>query len=799
MSGDSLVAQVRDRLLEDQSLDSRTVDLVLSALGERLTSVDNRVDATSSAPALAFLRSVSVLGFRGIGARAELTLTPGPGLTLVVGRNGSGKSSLAEAAEFALTGDSLRWAGRSKEWSEGWRNLHADGPSAIEVELSIDGSAEDVRVNVDWAADRLESALTSVSVGERRSSRDSLGWTEAVKTFRPFLSYVELSQMIEGRPIDRYNALAPMLGMESLVEPLEKLRQDRLSAERAIKSSESLAHDALTELRASSDSRAIDAVAALEGAWNLDVVRELVAGERDLDEASERLLAELCALSAPESGRVASAASAIRLAVAEADLARGSDAGRALRVAEMLEAAVDVHWQYGDDDCMVCGREGGMDPGRIAEIQIMIRGLHDEARDAQRSDRQLEDARAEASDTVGTAPRVLDGSPDDELGIDLSAVRVAWAKWLDAPTDPLALADHLERHAPAVQDAAAKTRLAAVEQRIRLSDSWRPLQILLAQLIEPLSNGNEAKQGLKQLRSAEKWLKFVEADIRAARFEEVKVGVLNVWSMLAVGSNVALEDVSLGTKRVNMAVSVDGDDGAALGVMSQGELHALALSLFIPRVTFGETPFGFAILDDPVQAMDPVRVDGLARVLRALAAVRQVVVFTHDDRLPATIRRLRIPARVIEVSRRRQSEVIIRDADDPASALLADARAIACGSDVPDAIARRVVPTFCRQAIEAAASHSALTKLVARGQTPNAVEDGLIESDRLLPRLALALFGDRDRAGDVYSELDQEIGGWAVDLVRLADGLSHDGVGSEVDLMGLVGRSESLIERMDEW
>ena len=73
-----------------------------------------------------------------------------------------------------------------------------------------------------------------------------------------------------------------------------------------------------------------------------------------------------------------------------------------------------------------------------------------------------------------------------------------------------------------------------------------------------------------------------------------------------------------------MDVTVDGDSSVALGVMSQGELHALALSLFIPRVKFDASPFGFAILDDPVQAMDPVRVDGLARVLHSLARTRQV-------------------------------------------------------------------------------------------------------------------------------------------------------------------------------
>ena len=83
-----------------------------------------RDDRPSQAPAVAFLRSVSVEGFRGIGKKADLELTPGPGLTLIVGRNGSGKSSCAEGLELLLTGDTYRWAKRPKVWRDGWRNLH---------------------------------------------------------------------------------------------------------------------------------------------------------------------------------------------------------------------------------------------------------------------------------------------------------------------------------------------------------------------------------------------------------------------------------------------------------------------------------------------------------------------------------------------------------------------------------------------------------------------------------------------------------------------------------------------------
>jgi hypothetical protein len=68
---------------------------------------------------LPFSCRITAQGFRGIGPEATLDLTPSPGLTLVVGRNGSGKSSFAEGLELLLTGDTYRWSQRSKVWRDG--------------------------------------------------------------------------------------------------------------------------------------------------------------------------------------------------------------------------------------------------------------------------------------------------------------------------------------------------------------------------------------------------------------------------------------------------------------------------------------------------------------------------------------------------------------------------------------------------------------------------------------------------------------------------------------------------------
>src|SRR4029077_6547727 len=72
---------------------------------------------TESANGGVWIDAIEVAGFRGVGPRTALSFVPKPGLTLVVGRNGSGKSSFAEALEFLLTGTNYRWAERSRIWS----------------------------------------------------------------------------------------------------------------------------------------------------------------------------------------------------------------------------------------------------------------------------------------------------------------------------------------------------------------------------------------------------------------------------------------------------------------------------------------------------------------------------------------------------------------------------------------------------------------------------------------------------------------------------------------------------------
>ena len=67
--------------------------------GEQRDGPERDAARADAEPTGAYLRSITVSGFRGVGPAETLDLEPGPGLTVIVGRNGSGKSSFADGLE----------------------------------------------------------------------------------------------------------------------------------------------------------------------------------------------------------------------------------------------------------------------------------------------------------------------------------------------------------------------------------------------------------------------------------------------------------------------------------------------------------------------------------------------------------------------------------------------------------------------------------------------------------------------------------------------------------------------------
>jgi hypothetical protein len=194
--------------------------------------------------------------------------------------------------------------------------------------------------------------------------------------------------------------------------------------------------------------------------------------------------------------------------------------------------------------------------------------------------------------------------------------------------------------------------------------------------------------------------------------------------------------------------------------------------------------------------MDPAKVDGLAKVLERAARKRQVVVFTHDDRLPEAVRRLQIAATVLEVTRREGSVVELREALTPVERHIVDARALSRTQDLPPEVAARVIPGFCRLALEAAAVDAVRRRRIGRGEAHAEVEELLARVNRLTVFAALALFDDGTRGGDVLPRLAHEYGNRAADVFRVVNAGAHESVAC--DLRDLVRDTAILARKLAE-
>jgi hypothetical protein len=393
-------------------------------------------------------------------------------------------------------------------------------------------------------------------------------------------------------------------------------------------------------------------------------------------------------------------------------------------------------------------------------------------------------------------PSVLDRAAG--VGLDSGVVRDLWTSFSTAPEDEGALADRLEEAVFPLNDAAEVLRREATTELQRREDAWRPRARRLGEWLPRARRSQEETNVVPGLRAAQDWLGGTAGAIRDERFAPIAAQATAIWRMLRQQSSVELGAIRLegkGTqRRVSLDVSIDGVDGAALGVMSQGELHSMALSLFLPRAMLHESPFRFIFIDDPVQSMDPARVDGLAEVLASAATTHQIVVFTHDDRLPEATRRLGFAATIIAVARREGSVVELREELDPAKRHLKDAFDLAKTGDMPPKVAMRVVPGFCRAAIEAACFEVVRRRRIGVGSPHAEVENALVAVTKLTTALALALFDDASRGGDVLPRINSSFGKRAGDVFVACNRGAHQGYSGR--LLDLARDSEYLVERI---
>ena len=402
----------------------------------------------------------------------------------------------------------------------------------------------------------------------------------------------------------------------------------------------------------------------------------------------------------------------------------------------LLAEALQFHEESGDTPCPVCGT-GSLTASWRERTQSVL--AEDNLLRQARGEAERRHGRAEHElrNLIGTAPPVL-----AQAEVDLPsqpAAADAWDAWTRATI--MAGSELMERHG-ALLGAVTAWRREARAHADALSQTWAPIAVRIGRLAEEYTEALEQNRQAAVLEAAHAAATAVAQRLRTARLDPIVDQTKHIWTQLRQESNVSLEDVELTGKGNRRSVDIKAvvDDAAgssALSVMSQGELSSLALALYLPRATSDDSPFRFLILDDPVQAMDPTKVDGLAVVLADLAKTRQVIVFSHDDRFAQAARRLPAPPTILSVRRGARSEVIVQNDLRPVDRHLGDAYALLQEQAIDDSIRRRVLPGILRHAVESAAWQKYSVERLAAGESLAILEMEWAKAARFRARLAL--------------------------------------------------------------
>lgn len=670
VNGGAVVDDLRVLISADPRLTESERAPLLSTLARSTTSADS-AEPVSLQRNPAYITSITVAGFRGIGSEAEMKVNPGPGLTVVYGPNGSGKSTFVEALDALLTGYTARFNTGDPEWLRAWRNAHAHDRGYVSASFSV-GQHSPVTLMRQWVMRQDSTSREDVQTPDAKLKE--LGWnTGALKEFKPILGYGELGPLFDEDLMNYWQT-----------NPTYQDTSDR----------------GVTNIR--------------------DGETPFAAHLRQRSGANDPAI-------------------------------------------DRLHRAVQLK-------------------GTVAD-QPFVKSLASWYQLAQ---------------TIRYGRH--DDFPKREFGVtQYGADAVKWLRVLVTastnPTewDPQAVNELLDQH-PKLADL-----VQAIAEPFQGSKDWSSRTHVYCQmLVDALYSASFS--ALSQ-HAAD-----IYSTIRPTS-SAVKFGGLKLRQYTRA--------LTPPTLRVTFDLTLATGNRVGRGVLSQGELHTLALSIFLPMMMRPESPFGFVVIDDPVQAMDAYAVDGLAEVLRDVAEELQVIVFTHDERLVHAVELLGFDHTRINVTRSDQSEVECDIASDPALRALERARISAARSVDEDVWMEDIwmnVALHCRHAVEHACITAGQRKLHKAGMTSADVRDALDapkrhERNTTKRLMAIAIWGAAGQWQRVERQVKTEK--WGEGLHLLIDQLNALVHGNKEkseaartafgeDLEEMISKSAQLVEKIRE-
>lgn len=695
-----------------------------------------------------YLRRITVEGFRGIGSPASLDLQPGTGLTIVVGANGSGKSSLAEGAERVVSGKIVRLEQAQSDAKVDWRNVHHNRATKAELSLIAEQATHGFTLGIMWEPDDSPAGGTTFVQrdGEKRQQWDPTNWNAQCSAHPPTLASDALERIVNGKQSELFDAIHQLLGLELC----DQIDRSLLARDRELKGAQDTEKQAKTN--------AVEAAAASEipelqdlhdqltkrGSTPLSLLDRLA----HLTTAGPSMAAVFpyCRLPKPPTDEsVTDPLNDLDTAQSELRSLQAGAGQRSERLAELLDAALRYHQPGQPVTCPVCG-EGTLDDHWRHRATDEISREREASSALTTARNQIDDALRRLRDLLPPVGDLtpVDAVPDSAL---LLAEVATTAEALTPDADASELLVRFETLRPLMDGC----RRAADEAADDLAARRQPVDEAAARWRTAHEGAEGSREDRKRLKQARDWLKDYRQRLRDQRLASINDRALRTYARLRQTSSIGLGPLHLegssNRRRLELTCDVDGVETSARSVLSRGELHAVGLSLFIPRALHPSSPFGFLVIDDPVQALDRAKVGGLATVLAEIAAERQVIVFTHDERLPDAADRLGIDATVVRIDRSAGSKVTVEVEADPIKRALGEAESLALDTEIDPDLAARAVAGACREAVEAAAARSYRRRAQVDHVPIEQIDQELEKTTAFWDRVGLGLWGEADRAG----------------------------------------------------
>jgi len=634
------------------------------------------------------LERIVVQAFRGYPNRAEIVLSGD--VVLLSGENGTGKTSLTEAFEWALFGSIVRKE-RSKTRGEyqgsGWiRSVHAspDVDTFAEVVLVKNGKRHVVRR-------ALVGKSTELTIDGQPAPDVSVLGLRTEDAFRPFLGQCEIQALIDSEQQSRWEQLSAILGFAGfgqLRERLQRLRTDTDRDERVKRLRERVtrAVQPLTEPGNDPLDQAPDDLRSRAAGYvGLNIGTDWITIGAQAQEELDRLLVRdrrpsgLDALLVGSKDLSSAAAETLEAVRGLTDYAAKHRTWhevnqRSAFASQGLELIDSKH----PNVCPFCEQET-LEEGRREALRQEAEKTSAPAPGDPR--RELQDGLATLlaagpmnPDAAGLLLEALKDD-DDAAALKVAAeeqraletIRTRVARLSDAALaayetasrihgDSSALHGMVSELESAIEEirqrhatVRAQVETVAMELTKRFSglDESEKKRVAALQMAVLLAENGSAVEAAWRLRNQQEQLRVLVTELEtaekakmAAALKTLSGDIARYYEELSPGHHIKISGISIrDTKRrqAALAATSHGQPVNPVTMFSEAEGNCLGLSLYFSQRVDRNPGWAMMMLDDPVQSMDQGHEEGLIHLLARISRNRQVIVMTHERRFASQV------------------------------------------------------------------------------------------------------------------------------------------------------------------